>query len=148
MVAMATKNKSRVQWNNKAVLVRVGRTADKICVAIAHQIEGQAKANIASNDQIDTGFMLNSVHTVTPAGGTYDQTQPSGKYNSRRTGKEVDRTRAEQISLPPNASAAVAVAADYAIHQEVQNSFLYRAAEQVASQVGATVEQVAKEELG
>ena len=111
--------------------------------ALALQIEGQTKANIVENNQVDTGFMLNSVYSVTPVGSTYGDTNPSGTELSPINGY-VERTIAPEVKVA-DGGAAVAVGADYAVYQEAKQSFLLRAAETVAQQAGAVCEPVFKE---
>jgi hypothetical protein len=101
--------------------------------ALAFQIEGQTKANIVANNQVDTGFMLNSVYSVTPGGSTYGET---GSGNA-------ERTIAPEVSV--NEGAAVAVGAEYAAFQEAKKSFLIRAVETVATQAEAICGPIFKE---
>lgn len=104
---------------------------DEELAKFAFQIEAQTKANIQSNGQIDTGFMLNSVYTVAEAGGnTYEATRPTGTYTSSKSGSRAKRKRAPQRRVPNQAAAIVAVGAEYAVHQEIRKLFLYPAAQQ------------------
>lgn len=109
----------------KAIIELAGVPIEKV----AFQVEAQTKANIQENGQIDTGFMLNSVYAVTDSGSTYDATDPSGFYMNQG-GEGQERSRANQIGLQ-GADAAVAVAADYAIWQELRRSFLWRSVQSV-----------------
>ena len=111
--------------------------------ALALQIEGQTKVNIVENDQVDTGFMLNSVYSVGPNGSTYGDTDASGTTLSPINGY-VERNIAPEVKVD-DGGAAVAVGAEYAVYQEAKQSFLLRAAETVAQQAGATVEPVFQE---
>lgn len=108
--------------------------------AIALQLEGQTKANIVANDQVDTGFMLNSVYSVTSRDSTYGDTMASGPMQNV-SGEYVERKMAPEVKVGPG-EGAVAVGAEYAVFQEAKKSFLLRAAEQVAQQVGAIVEPI------
>lgn len=65
-------------------------------------LDGQAnvKAQIQANDQIETGFMLNSVYTVTSEGSTYQ--------GGERALPEVDKPATDQ-------EAYFAVAAEYSV---------------------------------
>lgn len=121
---------------------------DRLMTAIALQTEAHAKDNIVANDQIDTGFMLNSVYTLTPEqGSSYGRTWASGKYQSKKSGRTIEQERAPETALEAEALAAVAAGANYAIYQELQNSFLYRALEQVQGDVDALGDE-ARRELG
>lgn len=128
------------------VLIKCAAASDRALEAAALQIEAQTKVNIQRNNQIDTGFMMNSTYVVTPRMSTYDQTTPSGtEYD--RFGRIVERNIAPEAPLPDNARAAVVVGAEYAVYQEDQKPFFYPAAESVAQQIKGTAEQVFKENL-
>lgn len=120
------------------ILVKVQEAEGQILEALAHQIEGQAKANIVDNDQVDTGFLLNSIYVATGQGSNYGQakSEAKGKNPSAGMAAEMDAGQGQ---------AAVVAGAEYAIFQEARKSFLFRAAEQVATQAGATVEKIGKE---
>jgi len=64
---------------------------------------GHVKAQIVANDQVDTGFMLNSPYVVTSDSSTYK--------SGEKALPEVPRPTSETEAI-------VAVAAEYAIHQE------------------------------
>lgn len=121
--------KPKVNWYADKVVVAALEAVN--LPAIALQIEGQAKANIVENDQIDTGFMLNSVYSTGPEGSTYGaaKSEASKKNPAGGMAPEVD----------PQGGAAVAVGAEYSIFQEMRESFLYRAAELVASQIQGVI---------
>lgn len=126
--------KSRMKSYRPKVMLVVKDASEEALTKLAFQVEAQAKVNIQGNDQIDTGFMLNSVYTVGKNGeSSYNSTRPSGKYRSRATQGEAQRTRQAQLNVPEKASAIVAVGAEYAIYQEERKSFLYAAAEKVAA---------------
>jgi hypothetical protein len=123
--------KPRIKSYASAVIATIKNATDEELAKFAFQIEGQTKANIQRNGQIDTGFMLNSVYTVTKAGGnTYDATRPTGGYVSRKSGTKTKRRLAPQRNIPDKAAAIVAVGAEYAVHQEIRKPFLYPAAQQ------------------
>jgi hypothetical protein len=131
------------------VTLRLEKATDEILTALALQGEGLAKVNIRDNGQIDTGFMMNSVFTITPKGSNYgDAKAAAGRsYRSSKTGAAVDHSDdlAPEPRLPDPHSAAIAVGANYAVYQENQNSFLYRAVEQLRGQAGGVVEKVARD---
>jgi hypothetical protein len=130
---------SKVTFYLDKVLVKVGEAAEQSLLAIAHQIEGQAKANIVANDQVDTGFMLNAVYVTAEGESNYGEAQ--GAASARNTDAEM----APEEQVKPGQVAVVA-GANYAIYQEAQQSFLFRAGEQVAGSVaGAIVEKVGRE---
>jgi hypothetical protein len=132
---------ARVNWYGDQVQVQIGQATRQALLAIGYQIEAQAKVNITNNGQVDTGFMLNSVYTTDGANGsTY------GPAERNAGARNPDVSMAPEVD-PGEGAVAVAVGAEYAIHQETRNSFLYRAAEQVAGSVAeAEIRQVAKEQ--
>lgn len=103
--------------------------------AIALQIESQVKVEITTNDQVDTGFLRESVYALLSTGSHYSQAVSAAK------GKNPDGQIESEAGLG-DAQAAVAVGAEYASEQEQKKSFLFRGAEKVAKQAGATIEQV------
>ncbi len=128
------------------VLIKCAAATDAALEAAVLQIEAQTKVNIQRNNQIDTGFMMNSTYTVTKRASTYDQTNPSGlEYD--RFGNIVERNIAPEINLPGKARAACVVGAEYAVYQEDKKPFFYPAAETVAGQIKGTAEKVFKEAL-
>jgi hypothetical protein len=133
---------SKVNFRTEEVRLQMADLSDEMLKALAFQIEGQAKVNIQQNDQIDTSFMLNSVYVVLEDGSTY------GDAKAAAESKNEGGSMAPEVKLEGGASAAVAVGAEYAVFQEERQSFLYAAAVQVGQHSGATIERVAKEELG
>ena len=138
--------KAEVNLRLDHVNVIVEKATEEALAALALQIEGQAKANIADNDQIDTGFMMNSVYTITRRDSTYNAADPSGKYTNK-AGESVGRKLAPEERLPSDATAGVIVGASYAIYQEQSDSFLFKAAEQVAQQAGGICNPVYRDEV-
>jgi len=142
---MAKGGEVRLQLDH--VRVQVAKASDDYLEAIALQIEAQTKVNIQKNSQIDTGFMMNSVYTVSKKLSTYGTANKDGDYQSTKTGQTVRRKIAPQVTLSGNARAAAVVGADYAIFQEAKKPFLNPAAETVANQTKGTAEKVFKEDL-
>ena len=129
--------KAKVNMHLAHVMLRVEGATDEALHAIALQVEGTAKRNVVSNDQIDTGFMLNSIYSASSKGSTFGETWagPPGK-------------KAPKLRLPRLFSAAaVHVSAVYAIYQEMMNSFLRTAAQEVAGQVKGIAESVYRRAL-
>lgn len=75
----------------------------------AFDAEANIKANIRQNGQVDSGFMLNSVYTVTSDGSTYQ-----GRADALP----------EVPPVPNDLTAYVAVAARYAVYQNYGTRFL------------------------
>jgi len=129
--------KAKVNMHLDHVMMRVEGATDEVLHAVALQVEGTTKRNIVSNDQIDTAFMLNSVYTESQEGSTFGETWegPPGK-------------KAPKVRLPRLFSAAaVHVSAVYAIYQEMMDSFLRTAAQEVAGQVKGIAESVYRRAL-
>jgi hypothetical protein len=133
------KKSADITFNTEEIKKMLPELIDKAMAVLAFQVEGQTKVNIVDNNQVDTGFMLNSAYTVTKDKDNYNPTPKQGK--SKRKGKskkapsqEQPRVMAEKVELPDGVSAAVAVGAEYAAYQEAKKSFLIKAAEQVAEQ--------------
>ncbi len=118
---------ARVTFYKKQVIAEVNEDAEKMLLKYAYQIEGETKVNIMRNGQIDTGFMMNSVYTVTP-GGMGSRVWPSGEHGGQMR-VFVDPPRI------PKGQVAVGVGASYAYFQEMRNSFLVRAFESVLAKV-------------
>jgi hypothetical protein len=128
------------------VKIKIKDATDEALAAWAFQLEGQTKVNIAGNDQVDTGFMMNSVYTITRKAGTYAAAKKTGRYKNK-AGDMVERQLAPEQRLPGDAAAGVVVGANYAIYQEVRDSFLFKAAEKIARQAGGTLEAKFREAL-
>lgn len=132
--------KPQINWYENDVRLVVEDASAEMVSQLAFQTLGQAQINIQQNGQIDTGFLLNSGYVVSERDDTFGNTDPSGAYQSRKTGDTVQRQRVDQAARPDEGGAVVGFAAEYAIYQEMQNTYLYRALEQVAAQGGSTVQ--------
>lgn len=136
---------SQVNWYRDRVNVKVDEAEADLVTLLALHIEELAKVNInqapgaSGQGLIDTGFMINSVYTVTPGGDSYDQAWTSGAYTNK-AGQEVERNLAQKVQLESGDLAMVAVGADYAIFQEQIHGFLIKAAEAAAQQADFKVE--------
>jgi hypothetical protein len=129
------------KFYTQAVLLKCREAADIIAEEVAFAVEAEAKANIVDNDQVDTGFMLNSVYAVTRSGSGYGQAQGAAK--SRNPTAEMG----PGVSLSGNIKAAVVVGAEYAIYQEEKKTFLFKAGESVKNQLGGIIEKVGREAI-
>ena len=130
---------AETKFYTQAVLLKCREATDIIAEEVAFAVEGEAKANIVDNDQIDTGFMLNSVYAVTRSGSDYGSAQ--GAANSRNPDAEMGA----EFNLSGDVKAAVVVGAEYAVYQEEKNSFLFKAGETVSRHLGGIVEKVGRE---
>ena len=133
------------------VRVEVEKATIEVLKALGFRIVERAQLNIRSNDQIDTGFMVNSIYPIWVDGSGYSKAagQAAEQTHSKKTGREVDHTNdmAPEEQLPSDAAAGVVVGAVYAIYQEALNPFLYPAAEQSASEFGGIAEKIYREVL-
>ena len=119
-----------IHWHDRQAILQVEKATEAALAELAFWIEGRTKGNIQQNGQIDTGFMLNSTHTLTKTGGdTY------GQARAAATARNPKAAMAPKASLG-QAQAAVVVGANYAIYQETKNSFLFKAGRQALAQVG------------
>ena len=108
-----------VRWYGNRLQDQLNGAEEQILRKAAFQCLAHAKVNIVGNDQVDTGFMLNSGYVVTQGQSSYGQlganTDGHEKAPERSAGK---------------AKAIVAFAANYAIFQEAHKTFLFKALEQ------------------
>lgn len=133
-----------VFWYGQELMLKLDQMTREAIAALAFHIEGEIKANIHANDQVDTGFMVNTVYTVTEDASGYTAVWQSGEY----AGKEGDRVKRElapEAKLPGEYDALVAVGADYALFQEFQQPFIFPAFLKAAKEAGGILQTVAKE---
>jgi len=121
-------------------------TNEKAVPMLAMRVQERAQLNIRSNDQIDTGFMVNSIYTVLPDKSDYNEVRNAAEAMTRSTRdwRLVDQSdsMAPEVRLERNMSAGVVVGANYAIYQEVQNAFMAPAAEAAGAEMGAQVAKI------
>ena len=126
------------QSNRPAVERMIEAKRDELLVMLATQCAGYTRVNIEQNGQVDTGFMLNTVQAFGPGElGAAGETE----FLDNRLGYLVFRESADVDPVGPR-EAVTAVAANYAIHQELQIPFLYPAAEQTAEDFDLLVRQL------
>lgn len=136
--------KSKVNWYTQDVILHFGEITRHGLEAVAARIDAQTKINIVQNDQVDTGFMVNSVYFATEEGSSYNDTDKDGLHLNR-LGELVEREMAPEAPLPDDYVALVCVGANYAIFQEMQQPFLYPALVQVAGEAGGIIKKVAND---
>ena len=125
----------QVNFYTNKIMLQVKKASDQSLAAIAHRIEERAKNNVVDNDQIDTGAMLNGIYVVTAEGTDYSQARAAAEA------RNPDAQMGSQVSLG-NAGAAVVAGMEYSIYQEMQRSFLYKAAEDTAKEVDGLIKQI------
>ncbi len=139
-------NDVRVNWYAEDVLATADGATYEALLALAFQIEGEAKVNIVGNDQVDTGFMLNSAYIVGDGINTF-QSHSAVLTSKKRAQKGLHET----VNGPPpvmDGEILAGFAADYAIYQESERPFLYPAAQKVISQAAGTLTAVGKRHFG
>ena len=146
---MAAK-RGKVDWYAEDVVLKFTKLTERAVEMAAFRVDALAKLNINKNDQIDTGFMVNSVYVVTAEDSTYATTKPDGVYSwspRKHDGAsgEAHREMAPEAPLPDGKAALVCVGANYAIFQEMANPFLYPALLAVKSEMKGIIETVAKD---
>lgn len=139
MAKRTSARNGQVDWFAEEVMLVIEGVTAAGLESAAFSVEGRAKLNVFANDQVDTGFMVNSIYAAGQRKSSYAVSIG-----------QAQAANPEPLPLPPErppkGGAVVAVAADYAIYQEMQNSFLYRALEQEAKEVGGHLETAAKKE--
>jgi len=120
---------------------KIAEALPVVCGQIVRKTAFDCQANIQSfiraNGQIDTGFMVNSVYTVTSEGSTYGA--KVGPSASKRTGvrkasarrikvalaaqKQVEEQLLPEVGGADQTTAYVAVAANYAVYQNYGTRF-------------------------
>jgi hypothetical protein len=127
---------AQVNWYGDKVLLIVQKATKAVLWKLALQGEKMAKENVQANNQIDTGFMLNTIYSEGPGMPPSDVWE-SGVYTDK-SGNAVERRGGTPTLVSPE-HAAVGCVAEYAIYQEMQNSFLYRAMEQLVDETDRIV---------
>lgn len=123
-----------INWYENDVVLAVEGATDEMLIRLAFQCEALAKVNIQTNGQIDTGFMLNSVYGIGPGGDHRSAAEAQAQASA-------PRSLAAMPQMEPH-RAGVHAAAEYAIYQEMANSFLYRALEQLQEVAGGTIQEI------
>ena len=133
------------------VKVVVNEATMEVLKALAFRIAGRAQVNIRTNNQIDTGFMVNSIYPIWSNGSNFREAleAAAAQTTSSKTGRSVDHSEdmSEEPTKPTKDAAGVVVGANYAIYQESIQPFLYPAAEAAAQEFGGEASKIYKEEL-
>jgi hypothetical protein len=132
------------------VKVVVNEATEQVLNALAFRIVEGAQLNIRANDQVDTGFMVNSVYPIFKDGSGYAAAKDEAEQQTTgRDGRTVNHEGdfAPEPALPSDAAAGVVVGAGYAIYQEVRLPFLYPAAQAAAAEFDGEAERIYREVL-
>lgn len=122
-------------------------TNERAVPMLAMRVQERTQMNIRSNDQIDTGFMVNAIYSIFPDKSNYSEVRRDALANSTdKAGKRVDHSEsmASEVHMRRDYSAGVIVAAIYAIYQENQNPFMAPAAEAAAAEMDTEISKVYK----
>ncbi len=141
---------AEVRWYRDHVKVLVKDATEEVLKQLGFRIVERAQLNIRDNDQIDTGFMVNSLYVIWGDGSGYGAAkQAAEQQTTGRDGRRVDHSEdmAPERALEGSAAAGVVVGANYAIYQEARIPFLYPAGETAAREFGGEAEQIYRKEL-
>lgn len=132
-------SKSRVvlSWFEGDAKKKTRKMQEETIKRLVLQTEARAKVNIVDNDQVDTGFMLNSVYSLLPDSDTYSEA------NANASGRAA-REMAPKAGLG-GADGAVACGAEYAASQELRKAFLLPAAASAKDDFSSTVTRIERE---
>lgn len=117
-----------LKWFASNVKATFSKEAQQGLLRVGLLVRRQARRNLTENGQNDTKFLWNSIYVATPE--TRTTIAPDGRYLSTKTGQMVKREAGPIVQ--PAEGVHVGVAAEYGIYPELENSYLYRAVEQVA----------------
>ena len=109
-----------IDWDGPGLMFKIEELSQESLMKLALQCEGHTKANIVSNDQVDTGFMLASVYAFGTTGSNY------GSAENEAKSKNQNGEMLPEENLSSDSDAGVAVGAEYGIYQEAKDSFLIR----------------------
>jgi hypothetical protein len=125
---------AKTKFYRRQVDTAIEKATRETIEAAAFRIRENAGANVVANDQIDTGAMVNAFYVVLPGGDDYSDA--TGEASSRNPAAEVG----PRAGLDGGADAVVANAMEYAIDNELRQSFLFKAAEQAAAEFDGLAE--------
>lgn len=128
----------QVNFFTERVIIQAKAKGREALEQIAMQIVAEGQLGIVENDQVDTGFMVNSGYWSVGSQSTYDGIEKGGTKKNR-AGHQVKRNAAPEVTVPPEYDGMVGFAAEYAIYQEHLMPFLYPAVLKVAATQGANV---------
>ena len=126
-----------VKWYGNQVKRMIEQETQRGAEALAYEIREHARRNLEEAGHVDTGFLKSGIYVATPEGTT--PIPPDGTYTSTKGNGQVRRENGEIVQVSEGASlgavrtgAIVGAAADYALYIELEDPFLFPAAEQTA----------------
>lgn len=132
------------------VVAVVEEATEEVLKKLAFRIVERTQLNIRENDQIDTGFMVNSVYALWKDGSGHSQAESQAAAAAPQSAKGYGKREPRQVveeKLPPDVQAGVVVGANYAVFQEAIKPFLYPGAQAAAAEFGGEAEQVFRQAL-
>lgn len=142
----------KITWYTDRVVLRVTQATEEVVSALVLQGEALTKANIQANNQIDTGFMLNSVNGQTRKLNHYGLARAAAanlrvslKQGRTLSAREARDRLAPRLELTPSnrgVLGAIVVSAKYAVYQELRKPFLYPALQVLVRQAKSIAESV------
>lgn len=121
-----------ITWNGEEVKKLIIDITTEAMTQFALAVESQAKQNVVANDQVDTGFMLNSIWSRSPNHSTYAAISPPD-------GVVRDLAQEEELG---DSLAIVGAAALYAIYQESKKPFIWSALTTITPRFGRIIEEI------
>lgn len=135
-------NGSEVEWLGDNLLLLLEGAALEALTASAFGIEGRVKEQIVQNDQIDTGFMVNTVYVSTPEQSSYDSASlAAGLQNPAE--QMLEEVKPQDVN-EEGVVVLVVVGAEYAVYQEMAQPFLYPSLVAESQEVGGKLVEQAK----
>lgn len=125
---------SKINWYREKVLAALKDAEGEVLATLAFRALEHAMTNVQANDQIDTGFMLNSGYAVSSKRDNYAEAMADAAARA-------PREAAPKVQPGQNESIA-GFAAEYAVYQEMRQTFLFKGAEQAGDELGAIIRTV------
>lgn len=125
---------SKINWYRQKVLVALKGAEQEVLDKLAFRALEHAMTNVTANDQIDTGFMRASGYAISGKQDSYAQAMAEAVLRAPR--------EAAPKVQPGEHESIVGFAAEYAVYQEMRQSFLFKGAEQAGAECGAIVKTV------
>lgn len=119
---------SEINWYEQDVMLAVEGATQDFLLAMAHQVIAEAKPNVP----VDTGFLRNSDYVIGAGTNT---------FTPKHSG---DKQTVSSPPTPQDDEVVAGFAADYAVYQEIQRSFLANALESVAQQAQGIIQTAGK----
>lgn len=119
---------SSLKWYASNVKKTFERPIQDGLTRVAMRVRAQARRNLTESGHNDTKFLWNSIYVATPTKVT--DIPADGEYLSTKSGR-MERRESGPI-VQPSDGAHVGAAASHALEIELEDSFLYRAIQQVA----------------